>query len=177
MQRVFPPRTMQGSVCLEALQLTDWPLEQALSCDPAVIKWTHYPSDLDQASAQEHVQRSLHRAAQGLVQRYAIRDERGRPLGTCGIGGLDQMPRLFYAVLAEHRNRGVATAATSMLADWTLRNGADQVALETIAGNIASERVAIRAGFMVQEVVDDEHRGQPVAIKRWAKRNDALSRP
>ncbi len=171
-----PPLTLSGPYRLEALSMADWELEQRLSRDPDVVRWTYYPADLDEAGARARIDATLQRAAQGLARRYAIRDDHGVPLGTCGLGRLREVPEVFYAVLAAHRGRGVATAAVMTLTDWALSR-TPVVALETVALNVASERVAQKAGFAVASVFEGDHRGGRAQIKRWlafaAERGDA----
>ena len=63
------------------------------------------------------------------------------PLGVADIG---------YATLPEARGRGVATSALRLLSDWLLAPGGAglaRVQLDHAVGNVASCRVAKRAGF------------------------------
>lgn len=54
---------------------------------------------------------------------------------------------LGYGVVAEHRGRGIATAAAAQLLDLAWRQGADTVLARVEAGNPASVRVLERLGF------------------------------
>ncbi len=61
-----------------------------------------------------------------------------RPRGTTEIG---------YLVAPWARGRGVATAATAALTRWGLEHGAKRVELLANVENLASQRVALAAGF------------------------------
>lgn len=112
----------------------------------------------------------------GLVKRYVILDQAGHALGTCGIGKLrTAVPEIFYALVPTARGRGAATEATKLLATWALAHDCSKVALETVEGNTASERVARRAGFAPVDRYEDEHRGEQVMLTRWLDRATGAS--
>lgn len=55
---------------------------------------------------------------------------------------------LSYGVASEHRNRGIATAALSLVSRWCLDElSASRVELRIGQDNIASQRAAAKAGF------------------------------
>lgn len=80
---------------------------------------------------------------------------------------MTQHPEVFYAVVAQARGKGAATDAARALANWALDVGYDTVALVTVAGNVASERVARNAGFLPAAQFEDEHRGETATLTRW----------
>lgn len=163
-----PPDLLIGAVTLRALRLEDWTLEQALSRDPDVVRWTYYPVDLDDEQALGRISRTHERS--GLVRRYSIRDTDDEPWGTCGLGRLDtEVPEVFYALLPGGRGRGAATEAARLLTEWTLGSGRPAVALLTIEGNQASERVARRIGFELVDEQEGDLRGRPVTMRRWVR--------
>ncbi len=167
--RPMPPDVFEGDSCLlRALELRDWELEQTLSCDPDVVRWTYYPVDLTEQESRHRIQDSLERTRLGLVRRYAIVNQNTDPVGTCGIGELNgDRPRVSYTVLPRGRNQGLATTAAGLLAHWALACGYATVSLETIDGNQASERVASKAGFVPCERYQADHRGKPVWLTSW----------
>jgi RimJ/RimL family protein N-acetyltransferase len=56
---------------------------------------------------------------------------------------------LTYGVAASYRNRGVATAAVSLVTGWCLQElAAARVELRIAESNLASQRVAAKAGFI-----------------------------
>ena len=111
-----PPKVLTGAVHLRAPEVDDWEVEQQLSRDPEVVKWTYYPCDMDEHQSRQRIAESRARADVGLVQRYVILDLTGQRLGTCGIGRLpSEAPEVFYALLPTARGRGAATEATRLL--------------------------------------------------------------
>ena len=165
----MPPDVLESEDCsLRSLAMEDWALEQAMSRDPDVVRWTYYPVDMTEQEARHRIQVSLERARRGLVRRYAIFDGQDDPVGTCAIGALDDdCPRISYAVLRQGRNRGIATNAARLLAEWALASGYAIVSLETIEGNEASERVASKVGFVPAERYQADHRGETAWLTRW----------
>lgn len=157
-------------VRLRALQIADWPLEQELSRQPDVVRWTYYPCDMDEAQSRQRITNSLERTEAGLVQRYVVFDGAGRGLGTCGLGMLrTDAPEIFYALLPSGRGVGAATEAARLLCECAFALGYPEVALITVDGNAASERVAHRAGFAPGRRYQDDHRGEPAVLTRWVK--------
>jgi len=165
----MPPDVLEWEDgCLRALSVEDWALEQAMSRDPDVVKWTYYPVEMTEQESRHRIQDSLERTRRGLVRRYAIVNGEDDPVGTCAIGALDDdCPRISYAVLPQGRNGGIATSAARLLAEWALASGYAIVSLETIEGNEASERVASKAGFVPVERYQADHRGETAWLTRW----------
>jgi RimJ/RimL family protein N-acetyltransferase len=167
----MPPDVLERQgCCLRALSIQDWALEQSMSRDPDVARWTYYPVDMTEEESRHRIQDSLERSGRGLLRRYAIVNEAGDPVGTCGIAALDgDRPWIFYAVLPQGRNRGIATSAAQLLAEWALASGYAMVSLETLEGNQASERVASKAGFLPVERYQADHRGETAWLTRWTR--------
>ena len=169
---LHPPAVLDGPlVRLTALGPGDIALEAELSRDAEVVRYTYYPADLGEEAARQRILESEQRAGAGISRRYAVRDvDTGLALGTCGVTHLAEgTPEVFYVVLPQHRGRGVATAAATVLTDWLFAAGAERVALETVAGNVASERVAERLGFDRVSSHVDEHLGEVVEVLRWER--------
>lgn len=76
---------------------------------------------------------------------------------------------ISYWVAAEARGRGLATQAVRELCSWVRENwpAAQEVALWTHADNIASQRVALAAGFHSQQSQDGY---RTVAGQQWPVR-------
>jgi RimJ/RimL family protein N-acetyltransferase len=100
----------------------------------------------------------------------------GALLGAIGFRPFDWDRRSAvagYWVASWARGRGVATRALRLGTTWALETiGLVTVELDTMIGNVASERVAEKAGFhLVDEISDYEHptaTGQRFHVKRWA---------
>lgn len=63
-----------------------------------------------------------------------------------------------YWVLPEARGRGVATRALRLVVDWAFGLGLHRIALDHAIGNVASCRVAERAGFAHEGTLRGAHR-------------------
>lgn len=169
----FPHQLTGQDLTLRALTEDDWELEHTLSCVPDVPQWTYYPVEMDESTARRRIERTMQRYEQGIAARYAVMYD-GARLGTAGMGlagGAE--PEVFYVLLPEGRGQGLATRAARLLSDWLLENGSDRVALETIVGNVPSERVARRAGFVHESSHSGDQRGEPVQLKRWIRSRQA----
>ncbi|HET8795587.1 MAG TPA: GNAT family N-acetyltransferase [Arthrobacter sp.] len=165
----LPLELKRGALTLRALSEDDWTLEYVLSRIPDVPQWTYYPTEMDEAAARRRILRTQERHEQRVAARYAVILDGGR-LGTAGMGLSDSPePEIFYVLLPEARGRGVATLAAHVLCDWLFSHGFDKVALETVSGNIPSEQVAERAGFVHVSSHQGEHRGRTVQLKRWVR--------
>ena len=164
------PDTLQGErFTLRILTAADWPLEQALSRDDDVIRWTLFPPDLSDDRARLRMQRSQEAREESLLARYSIR-EGGEVLGTAGIScSVNGTPELMYALLPAGRGRGAATSATRGLSNWALASGIREVALRTIYGNSLSEAVARRAGFHPVRTEKQRQRGALVRVYYWTR--------
>ena len=118
-----PPELPADVFVLRAIESTDWRVEQQLSRDPDVVRWTLYPQEMTESQARARVARSRRRAAEGVVQRYVIWDGTVA-LGTCGLGRLDEpTPDAFYALLPFARGRGAATHTLRGLFGWVATSG------------------------------------------------------
>ncbi|MCQ2001142.1 GNAT family N-acetyltransferase [Arthrobacter zhaoxinii] len=164
------PDTLQaGRFTLHILTAADWRLEQALSRDDDVIRWTLFPPDLSDDRARYRMNRAAEARGESLLARYSLR-EGEEVLGTAGISSTrDGTPELMYALLPSGRGRGAATAATRGLSDWALGSGFPEVALRTIYGNSLSEAVARRAGFHPLRTERQRQRGALVKMLYWTR--------
>lgn len=165
----FPEQLCSGTVLLRPLTDEDWRLEYELSRVPDVPQWTYYPSNLDELGARRRISLARERRRDRLAARYAIVVD-DDAVGTAGMGWNDRgEPEVFYALQPAGRGRGAATVSVQLLIAWLFEHGFPSVALETVAGNIASERVAERAGFQQTGSYTGLQRGDSVQVMRWQK--------
>lgn len=163
----LPEELRRSGILLRPLQDEDWQLEYDLSWVPDVPLWTYYPPGLDEASARRRISRSQERHQQGLAGRYAVISQ-GQVVGSAGMAWVEGAePEIFYVLKPSGRGCGAATESVRLLTDWLFAHGFDAVALETISGNVASERVAERAGFLNTGSRPGTQRDQPVQLNRW----------
>ncbi|MEU7589608.1 GNAT family N-acetyltransferase [Micromonospora sp. NPDC049230] len=87
---------------------------------------------------------------------WAVVDADDQPIGQVGLRALllaEASAQVSYWLLPGARGRGVATDALATLTRWSFtRAGLHRLALEHSTANVASCRVATRAGFGVEGV-------------------------
>lgn len=112
---------------------------------------------------------SIEESAAWLMSREEIRDKEtdysfaicdaltGALLGSVGLSGLDQHNRsanLGYWVRTDSTGRGVATAATRLLARWSFAAlGLQRLEIVASVENLASQRVAFKAGAVREGIM------------------------
>jgi RimJ/RimL family protein N-acetyltransferase len=161
---------------LRALQRTDWPIDYALSRDPAVLSGTTFPRCLSQEEARQRVDRAIRRRTEGQSARYVIE----RDGDIAGIAGVSARPHndveIYYALLPAARGHGIATRAARLLTAWAVAAGAGRVVLVTFPEIAASQRTAARAGFVR---VGQEPRASPERhreVQLWVHRQPGVAR-
>jgi RimJ/RimL family protein N-acetyltransferase len=142
---------------LRAVQDSDWPLDFALSRDPAVLAGTSFPPELSEQAARERVARAVLRRAAGESARFVLERE-GDVVGLAGVAARGNRDvEVYYALLPVGRGLGLAADATRCLAEWATQAGAPRVVLGTFPENEASQRTARRCSFV--PIGSEERRG------------------
>ncbi|MQA32305.1 GNAT family N-acetyltransferase [Modestobacter roseus] len=170
-----PARLADDGVVLRAMTEDDWVLEQALSRDPEVLRWTTHPPHLDEAAARQRMLDVADRAHRRLGQRYAVRPVEGGVEGPAvGMAALtverSPEPSVGYALLPAGRGRGLAVAAVRLMTDWLLSVGHPCVRLGMLPDNEASAAVAARAGYRDLGVQAAPRPDGSVGRVRWWER-------
>jgi RimJ/RimL family protein N-acetyltransferase len=130
--------------------------------DPEIVRWLpNIPQPYTDADARSFVAHALESSISGDRAEFAIVDEQDVLLGSAGMRLREIPPSLGYWVAGSARGRGIATAATRALTAWAFETlGATRIALYAEPGNLASQRVAAKCGFV----------RVPGAVKREADR-------
>ncbi|MGY2079912.1 GNAT family N-acetyltransferase [Modestobacter sp. SYSU DS0657] len=170
-----PERLATDGVVLRAMTVADWPLEQALSRDPEVIRWTTHPPQLDEATARQRMADVVDRARRRLGQRYAVCPvEDGAERAAVGMAALtvkrSPEPSVGYALLPAGRGRGLAVASVRLMTDWLLSVGHPCVQLGMLPENEASAAVAARAGYRDRGIESVPRPDGSVGRVRWWER-------
>lgn len=157
-----------GEITLRPFAEQDIPWVYAVSLDPAVQKYVEIPLPYRVEHA-EHFVREMAIAAWARRERaefVVVRAGDGTRLGRVGLG-LDRLGggQIGYWMDPAARGRGVATEAVRALCGWAF----DVLRLDLIewraeVGNVASRRVAEKAGFRFEAVLRRRlvHRGRRV---------------
>lgn len=160
---LFPrdvPRLTDGDVTLRAHHVDDIPAVVEQCTDPLSVQWTVVPLDYTPAMAKEYVT-SVAREAWESGQELMFAVETTHPDGVRRFSGTvslrnrgDGLYEIAYGLHPAARGRGVMSTAVRLMLDW----GFAEAGMETClwyanVGNVASRRVAWRAGFTLGEVV------------------------
>jgi RimJ/RimL family protein N-acetyltransferase len=150
-----PPLT-DGTVVLRLLRDDDLPAIVAAAQDPETQRWTAVPSRYTVREGRRWLAQSRKAWKAGETATFAIADARSDEyLGAIDLrSGPWPVGEVGYAVAPKARGRGVAARALALLARWAVRDlGLVRVQVRTDAANLASQRVAERAGFVREGVL------------------------
>jgi RimJ/RimL family protein N-acetyltransferase len=115
--------------------------------DPEIPRWTQVPFPYTKEDARGWVAAA---AVSPDVTLLAV-DAAQRVLGSFGLMELRSAPgygEIGYWVAREARGRGVATRGVVLLRDWAAAElGLTRIDILAHRDNVASQRVAVRAGF------------------------------
>jgi RimJ/RimL family protein N-acetyltransferase len=152
------PELAADGIRLRELRPADVPAMTAACQDPLIQRFTFVPAPYAAEHARGFVAGLPAARASGDALALAISPAGGDELlGTVGLQRFRWEHRtceIGYWVVPEARGRGAATAAVRLLARWALtRLGMARVQLDTDIDNVASQRVADRAGFVREGVL------------------------
>jgi RimJ/RimL family protein N-acetyltransferase len=136
-------RLEDDAIVLRPFTEEDVPELVAALDDPEISRWTRIPSPYTEKDAREFLRSASETA-------FAVTDTRsGRLLGGIGLRlPSEGIGEVGYWVRRDARGRGVATRALELVARWALEEqGLARVQLTAEPGNVASQRVAEKAGF------------------------------
>jgi ribosomal-protein-alanine N-acetyltransferase len=147
------PPLRDGPVALRAWRQDDLGSIVAACQDPEIPRWTAVASPYTERDARAYLDRADRDRLAGRELGLAVVDAGDdRLLGSCGLARFDWTDRkaeIGYWVAAEARGRSVGTVATRLLASWALRElRLERIELLAHPGNEASQRLAVRAGFV-----------------------------
>lgn len=117
--------------------------------DTEIQRWIQViPSPYTEADASAYVSEARRRWADRKAGTFAIVDATsGELLGSIGVR-LGEIGAVGYWVKREARGRGVASRALRLLSGWAVtEGGVERLELLTNPENLASQRVAEKAGF------------------------------
>jgi RimJ/RimL family protein N-acetyltransferase len=147
------PPLSDGVVSLRAWTLDDVPAIAVACADPEIARWIHeLPNPYGERDAREYVASTEAAWRDRVGAFFAVVDcAEGGLVGSIALHVLD--PELAnvevgYWTAAPARGRGLTTRALRLLSRWALDEvGAQRVQLRADLLNVASLRVAEKAGF------------------------------
>ncbi|GGM38891.1 putative acetyltransferase [Longimycelium tulufanense] len=179
-EQVMPETDLTTSrLRLRPFRPDDAPAIQA-RVDAEIARWIPVPDPYDLGAARDWCEKALQLRLEGDGQQWAITDrEDGVLLGSIGLTRTrwaSLTSEIGYWVAAATRGRGVAAEAARAVAEWGLREmGLVRVELIADVANVASQRVAAKAGFHREGVLRSAllRRGVPRDVECWSLvRND-----
>ena len=145
-----PPLT-DGELVLREWRLADVPALTRACQDPEIPRWTVVPSPYLERHARDFIAGCAGDRAAGRELALAIVDREDRLLGAIGVGRFDWddgKAEIGYWIAREARRRAVGVRAVRLLARWALTElGLERIELLANPENVASQRLAERAGF------------------------------
>lgn len=159
--RLDPPSRplCDGVVLLRPWTEADVPAIAEACRDEEIARWLDsIPQPYTQADARAYVAMTRRGWKERTLAAFAITDAAsGEVLGSVGVSVVDAdqaVAEIGYWVKRTARGRGAATRAVQLASSWALREcGVQRLQLRADAGNLASQRVAERAGFTREGVL------------------------
>ena len=150
--QVALPDLKRGALRLRPWRRSDVPALVEAVRDAEVLRWcTGIPDPYTERDAVEYVTGAAWAWPRHGKAALAITDSAtGELLGSIGlvVNTQHETAEIGYWVREANRGRGIAPAAVRLLVDWTFAIlGLQRVELLTEPGNLASQRVAEKAGF------------------------------
>ena len=146
-----------GEINLRRFTDADIPAIVVACSDPDTTRFIpHIPTPYGEHDARAYIQLTHELQASGARLPLAIADARTDEL----LGAIDvrlgDEGSIGYWIGPWARNRGVATRALKLLSAWALEEGGvRRLLLMTHPANLASQRVAKKAGFRRISTIDD----------------------
>jgi len=159
------PRTTERLVLRPLRRRDAGSLEEAVATSLAELQpWLPWAVDYARSDAHRFIRESLNAWSEGRAFDFSIRypDQPERHLGNVSIWWVSRPNRvgeIGYWIRSDETGRGIATEAAAR----TLRVGFDELGMHKIqlriaVGNVASERVAEKLGFVREGILRDEVR-------------------
>ncbi|MCK2219557.1 GNAT family N-acetyltransferase [Actinomadura sp. ATCC 31491] len=160
-----------GSLALRPFTLADIPWVHEVSLDPALQHFVELPSPYRMEDAAFFVEQLAIAGGQSGQRLEFLAEEAstGERLGRVGVGlSAPGTAEIGYWVDPKARGRGVATDAVRAVCRWAFRaHGLELIEWRAEVGNLASRRVAEKAGFTVEATLRKRllHRG--IRVDAW----------
>lgn len=164
------PPLNDGVVVLRPFRAEDAPAIASACQDPEIGRWVPIiPAPYGETDARAFILMTLQAWHEGTGYEFAIADAAtDRYVGSIGLH-LGPNPRrhsIGYLIAPEFRGRGYATRALRLLTRWGFEQFAiERLALWTLIGNAASQRVAEKAGFRFEGLArnwETDREGRPI---------------
>jgi [ribosomal protein S5]-alanine N-acetyltransferase len=156
---VLPGEPMiDGATALRPWRDSDLQALVAACRDPEVVRWTSVPRDYGDADGRAYLLSRHDAVHAGASAPFAVVEAPdGRLLGSIALMRLaweHARGEVGYWLAPEARGQGHATRALQRICAWGFEAlGLERIELLAATGNLASQRVATRAGFTPEAVL------------------------
>ena len=168
------PLTLAG----DGIILREWRSEDlddlvVMLDEPDIARWTPMPSPFDVEAGIAYLKRAYQGRISGQRIQLAITADGGQPLGEVLLFGVDlglKEAELGYLVGREHRRRGLAAGALSLLSSYAQSSlNLSRLLLRIDPGNTASTAVARRCGYRLtgEPPILQEGPYGPTSLDTW----------
>jgi RimJ/RimL family protein N-acetyltransferase len=150
---------VDGPTMLRDWRGADVPLIAAACQDPEIPRWTHVPEPYRELDARAYLNYRREAMLNGQMAPFAIvrADDPDVLLGSISLLRMEREHRrtdVGYWLAAAGRGQGHATRALKLVRGWgTSALRFERVQLLAATGNVASQKVAERAGFSREGVL------------------------
>jgi RimJ/RimL family protein N-acetyltransferase len=168
------PPLSDGRIALREKSEADIPALVAAVQDPLIPRYTRVPSPYGERQAREFLVYQRRRREEGVELSLLVVDaENDDLLGAVGarVDRRNECADIGYWVAREARGRGVASGAVVLLGAWLFQAlELARLQVHTEVDNVASQRVAERAGFRREGVLRSYEltEGRPIAVVMFA---------
>jgi RimJ/RimL family protein N-acetyltransferase len=166
-----PPFLAAGQVVLRGWRTEDAEALRPACGDPDVCRFTTVPHTYTIEAAQAWIARQHGHAHNGTAVVWAVVPNAGeQPVGMVGLFGLGEPEpeaRFGYWLVSTWRRRGLASAATALVAEWGFAElDLRAIHIDREPANRASAAVAERLGAEITGPQIRSHRGDEVELIR-----------
>jgi RimJ/RimL family protein N-acetyltransferase len=151
---IDPPELADDRIVVRVVTEGDLDAVHEACQDPEIQLWTSVPSPYRREHAERFLALSRNGFEDGTGAHMVVVDGgSGELLGACGldIDRDERVAEVGYWTAPQARGRGVATRATRLVCRWALEElGLERLSLRAAVGNVPSNRVARRLGFVLE---------------------------
>jgi RimJ/RimL family protein N-acetyltransferase len=163
-------RIAAGWLTLRPFTPADIPWVYEVLLDPVVQRFMQVPSPYRFEDAASHVEQGYIAGwDDGRRAEFVAEDASATPLGRVGLRLVEPgAAEVGYWVDPRARNRGVATTAVRAVCQWVVTTaGIEVIEWRCQAGNVASRRVAEKAGFLIEATLRKRRVRNGVRVDEW----------
>lgn len=127
----------------------------AICQDPAIQRFTRVPIPYTRSDAEQFIAMTQQRWDAGRPAPFVVEVD-GQLVACLGLVDIDEMDgwaEVGYWTAPEARQQGITVAAVARVCRWAFDEvGVQRLELQTATGNVGSEKVAERVGFVREGV-------------------------